>query len=117
MKNIKFGILGFGVLGLIGLLMADVLAGLKNDAANTVLVLAGFAVPAAMGGMGIKAPFQRWHAILSLVGFALVVVKLRIWETIKFISLLPMGFKLSMVAAIVGLVLSIIAIAKPEEQA
>jgi hypothetical protein len=116
-KNIKFAVLAFGVLGLVGLLMSDILGGLKHDAVNTILVLAGFAAPAAMAGMALKGPFQRWQAGVALAGFALVAIKLRVWQTIKFLSLLPMGLKLALVACVVGLIVSAIAVAKPDDKA
>ena len=115
MKNLKFGVLAFGVLGLIGLFMSDIIAGLKHDAANSIMVILGFALPAAMGGMGLKAPFKRWQGAVALAGFALVAIKLRAWEMIKFISLMPMGLKLAIISCLVGAVVAAITVAVPEE--
>ena len=115
MKNLKFGVLAFGVLGLVGLFMSDIVAGLKHDAANSIMVLLGFAAPAAMGAMGLKAPFKRWQGIVALVGFALVTVKLRAWEMIKFISLMPMGLKFALISCLAGAVVAAITVAVPEE--
>lgn len=115
MNNLKFGILICGAVGLIGLLMAGILKGLSSDAVNSILVLAGFGVPAAMGAMAAaKPPMLRWQAVVSLAGFALVAIKLRVWDMLKVMSLLPMGFKLSIFACLAGIVVSVLALAKPE---
>lgn len=115
MKNLKFGVLAFGVLGLIGLFMSDIIAGLKHDAANSIMVIVGFALPAAMGAMGLKSPFQRWQGAVALAGFALVAIKLRAWTMIKFISLMPLGLKFAIISCLVGAVVAAITIAVPEE--
>jgi len=115
-KNIKFAVLAFGVLGLLGLLVTGgIMEGIKHDTANTVLVLAGFAIPAVLGGLAIKAGLKRPQAGIALAGFALTFVKLRVWQMIKFLSLMPMGLKLAIIASAAGLVVAIVAVAKPEE--
>jgi hypothetical protein len=115
-KNLKYGVLGFGVLGLVGLLvMGGLMNSLKHDAANTIMVLVGFIAPIAMGAMGLKAPFKRWQGIVALLGFVLVAVKFRAWEMIKFIGLMPMGMKLAIISCLVGAVVAAITVAVPEE--
>ena len=116
MKNLKFGVLAFGALGLIGLLMSDVMSGFKHDAANTIMVLLGFGVPAAMGAMGLKKPFARWMGGVALAFFALACIKLRSWEMIKFMSLLPMGLKLAVISSLAGAVVAAITVAVPEDK-
>lgn len=120
MKNLKIGVLAFAALGLISLLMEFEMLklGLKHDAANTIMVLVGFILPLAMGIMGLtKPPFQMWQAGVALAGFALVAIKFRIWKTIKFIGDAPMSMKLTMIAIIGGVIVSAIALAKPESKA
>lgn len=117
MKNLKLGVLAFGALGVISLLMEFQMLklGFKHDAANTIMVLVGFILPLVMGIMGVtKPPFLAWQAGVAAAGFALVFVKFRLWQTIKFIGDVPMSMKLSMIAVIGGLIVSILAIAKPE---
>ena len=116
MKNLKFGVLAFGVLGLIALFMMDIIQGLKHDAVNAIMVILGFALPTAMGAMALKKPFLRWMGAVALAGFALVAIKLRIWDMLKVISLVPTSIKLAIVACIGGIVVSIITLAKPEAE-
>ncbi len=118
MKNLKFIIIAFGVLGLISLVMLDIFKGLDRDAAQAILLIAAFAVPVIVSVVGItKPPAQAWQAAAALAGFVLAFVKFRVWEMVKVLSLLPMGYKLGMVAAVGGIVVSILALVKPEAKA
>ena len=120
MKNLKLGVLAFAALGLISLVMEFEMLKLmlKHDAANTILVLVGFILPLAMGIMGLtKPPFQMWQAGVALAGFALVAIKFRIWSTIKHIGDAPLSGKLTMIAIIGGVIVSALALAKPESKA
>lgn len=120
MKNLKFGVIAFAALGLISLLMEFEMLKimLKVDAASTVMVLVGFILPLVMGIMGAaKPPFQMWQAGVALAGFALVAIKFRIWQTIKHIGDAPLSGKLTMIAIIGGVIVSAIALAKPENKA
>jgi hypothetical protein len=115
-KNLKFGVLLFGALGLVSLFMLKIIPdGFKHDAVNAILVLAGFAAPVAMGVMGISKPFARWMGAVATAGFALVLVKFRVYEMIKHIGDVPTEFKLLIISTVLGLVVSIITLAKPEE--
>jgi hypothetical protein len=117
-KNLKFGVLLFGVLGVVSLLILGIIPdGFKEDAVNSILVLAGFAVPAVVAAMGAaKPPFQRWQAAVAVAGFALVFVKMRMWVIAPHIMDLPgAGFKLMIISTILGLIVSIIALVKSEE--
>jgi hypothetical protein len=119
-KNLKIGVLAFAALGLISLFMEFEMLKfmLKADKANTIMVLVGFILPLAMGIMGLtKPPFQMWQAGVALAGFALVAIKFRIWQTIKHIGDAPLSGKLTMIAIIGGVIVSAIALAKPEGKA
>jgi hypothetical protein len=112
-------ILLFGALGVVSLLMEfDTLkAGLEHDTANYAMVLAGFVLPLLMGLMGVmKPPFMAWQAAVALAGFALVAVKLRIWDTLPHIGEVPMAGKLGMVAVVGGGVGSVRARVMPENR-
>ena len=118
MKNLKIGILACGAVLLVLTLTNHVGESFKADALNTLLVLVGMAVPTAMGAMGLaKPPFLQWQAIASTAGFGLVAVKLKIWDTLPHIMDFDAKGKIGMAALVVGLVLSIMAIAKPENAA
>lgn len=117
-KNLKIGILVFGALGLIGMFMSEIGLLFKYDKVNTILMLAAFAVPAIMGAMGLaKPPFQMWQAGVSLAGFVLAVIKIRLWQTLPHIGDAPTGMKLVLIATLGGVIVSVLALAKPEAKA
>lgn len=117
MKQTKFAIIALGALGLIGLFMSGILKGFEHDKANVIMVLAGFGVPVAMGALALKAPMERWQAGVALAGFALAAVKLRAWEMVKLIAHLPLGFKFAVLGCLLGVVVSLVALVKPEPRA
>ena len=119
MPQLKFGILGLGVLGLIAIFLPLVSAGdlsislwdaRKADAGQVYLTMSGFLVPAIIGGVSIaQKKLLRYHGIVATIFFALALIKVRdAYEG-------AIGGKLLFVAAILGLIVSIAAIAKPEE--
>ena len=123
MKNIKFAVLAFGVLGLIGCFLPLISAegmsfsffdGRKGpDGVQIYLTMAGYALAAVMGAMGVAKGFKRPQAIASLVGFAFVVLKLRhgFTEMLK----MAIGGKLMFIAVVGGVVASVIALAMPDD--
>jgi hypothetical protein len=79
------------------------------------MVLAAYLAPTAMGAMGLaKPPFLQWQAIVATAGFALACVKFRIWDLLPHIADMPGKLAIVLIATVVGLVVSILAIAKPE---
>jgi hypothetical protein len=117
-KNLKLGVLICGALGLAGMLMSGVGAMLEGDKVSAIIMLAAFGLPVVMGVMGLtKPPFQAWQAGVSLASFALASVKVRVWETIKLIGDLPTSLKLMVIGALVGVIVSVIAVIKPESKA
>jgi hypothetical protein len=119
MKHLKLGILVCGAV-LLAMLLAGQMVGsfvdlLKADPANTIIVLVGLAVPTAVAALGLaKPPFLQWQAIVATAGFALVVVKMRLWQTLPHIADMNAKAIVAHVALVLGLVLSILSIAKPE---
>lgn len=118
MKNLKIGVLLFGVLGIVGAFLPFVSMGDQSmslwdaralDAGQVYLTMGSFAVAAVMGAIAMASSMQRWQAIVATLAFALAVVKNR--------SNMDgaIGAKLMLVAAAVGLVLAIITIVKPEK--
>jgi hypothetical protein len=117
-KNLKLGILACGAVLLVVLLTDHIVDSLKEDALNTILVLVGAAVPTLLGLLGLaRPPFQQWQSVASLAGFGLVAVKFRIWETLPHIAKMATKEEVEMIAIVVGIVISAIAIARPEEHA
>jgi hypothetical protein len=114
-KNLKFLILGFGGLGLAMIFVSDFSAALKEEQTNTFIMLACFGVAAVTGLMSIlKPPAQAWEALLALAGFSLAAVKLRVWETLPKFMDHDIKLKLILVAAVGGVVVGALALAKPE---
>jgi hypothetical protein len=119
-KNLKFGVLLFGALGVIGLLVLGWTAMLEADKAQAILVMAGFVVPLVMGIMGVtKPPFQKWQAAVAAAGFALIFVKMRMWDILPHIAdvmkFFGAGMLMVIIACVAGLIVSILAIVKSEE--
>ncbi len=123
MKNIKFAVLACGLLGLIACFLPMIsMEGMSisfwdahkaPDGVQVYLVMAGYALAAVMGAMGAAKGLKRPQAIAALVGFAFVVFKFRggFFDLLKA----AIGAKLMFVAAVAGLVVSILAVAKPED--
>ncbi len=121
MQNLKFGVLVCGLLGLVGCFLPMVSGeGMsisffdtrKLDAANFFIVAGGYAAALAMGAMGAAKGMQRWMSIVAIVGFGLIVAKMRgaVIDMLK----LGIGAKLMAIAAIAGLVFAILTVTKPE---
>ena len=118
MKSLKLAVLVCGALGLAGLVMVGLGAQLERDKANTILLLIAFAVPVLMAVAALaKPPFRVWQAGVSLACFALAAYKLQLWTTIKAIGEVPAAQKLVLVGAGLGVILSAIAVMKPEPEA
>ena len=122
MKNLKFGLIVCGVLGVIGAFLPMVkmgsasislweLKGLPGGAGQVYLTLAGFIVGIVMGGLALKGGLKRWQSIVAAVGFALATLKLRG----SFSG--AIGAKVMFLAAVIGLVVAIVTIVKPEKAA
>ncbi|HPH67132.1 MAG TPA: hypothetical protein PLF40_15365 [Kofleriaceae bacterium] len=123
MKNLKYGILGLGVLGLLACFLPFVSFGdqsmsffgmRKAVAGQVYITMAGFILAAVMGGMGLKQ-LLKWQAGAAAAGFAFVLFKLRdgITDLLKHGAI---GAKLMVVAAVAGLVVSILAAVKGTEE-
>ena len=124
MKVMKLLILLFGCIGLVGYIAplderSWFTETLHEEAITAILLLAGFGVPVIMAVLGVaKPPFQSWQAVAALAGFVLVAVKIRVWDVLPNIAD-RMGWspRLMLVASLAGLVVSAIAVAKPEDKA
>jgi hypothetical protein len=123
MKNMKVLILVFGILGVISLFIPTegftMFAFLKLAGMGYLVpVLGGFVLAAVMGAMGLaKPPMLQWQAGLAAAGFGMVFVRMKFWQMLKGIGDTPLSGKLLIVAVLGGLIVSIIALAKPEAKA
>jgi hypothetical protein len=117
MQNLKFGVVVCGLLGLVGCFL-PMIEGISFfdtrvfDASNAYIVMAAFVAPIAMGAMGIHKGMQRWMSIVAIVGFSVVVLRMR-GEMIDMLKA-GIGGKLMAIAAIAGLICAILTTVKPE---
>jgi hypothetical protein len=120
MKNLKFGVIGAGALGLISIFLPWVKFGEASaslwklrpliGAGDFWIIVLGFAVPLAMGVMGVvKGPMQKWQCGTAAGFFALALFKVR--DAFD----LAIGAKLMMLAAVAGLAMSVVLIVKGED--
>jgi membrane protease YdiL (CAAX protease family) len=117
-KYLKLGVLICSALGLAGMFMTGVGAQLEGDKANTIILLVAFALPVLMAVSALaRPPFQAWQAGVSLACFALVAYKLQIWKTIKEIGDHPTPLKLILIGAGLGVIVSVVAVLRPESKA
>jgi len=117
-KALKLGVVICGVLGIVGLAMTGIDLMMEADKLSTIVMLAAYALPIVMGAVAlVKPPFAAWQAGVSLAGFALAAYKLRIWELIQAFGDTPTGFKLMALGAGIGVILTIVAVMKPEDGA
>jgi hypothetical protein len=124
-KILKFAVLAWGLLGLVACFLP--LASMPGltvtfwdthkgpEGAQTYFVMAGYVIAAVMGGVGVAKGLTRPVALASAVGFGLVLIKFRgifseLWRS-------AIGGKLLLVAAIGGLVISIVAAALAKDEA
>jgi hypothetical protein len=117
MQNLKFGVVACGLVGLAGCFL-PMMAGLsffdtrRFDAANFYIVAGGFATAAAMGGLGIARGMQRWMSIIAIVGFSVILLRMR-GEVVELLKA-GVGAKLMGTAALAGVALAILTTVKPE---
>lgn len=121
MKNLKLGVLAFAALGLLILLTDEAFRMLLTHptvgGAAGLMIFGGLGLALAMGIVGMtKPPFTQVHAILALVGFALPAIKLEFWTWLSHIGEVVKEPKalLLLVAIVGGLVVSAMAVGKPE---
>ena len=118
MKILKLGVVICGVLGVVGLVMADLERMMEADKITTIVMVAAYVLPIVMALLAlVRPPFQAWQAGVSLACFALVTWKLQLWEMIRELGSAPGGFQLMAIGAVVGVVLTVIAVMKPEDGA
>jgi hypothetical protein len=121
-KNLKIGILVCGVLGILSMFIPQSGMSLFQlfklmGGAQVGIMIAAFALPTVMGAMALKAPMQKWQAGVAAAGFGLASFKLEVWKAIPHIGDLVKFFPMLLIvlAAIAGLVLSIVVLVKGSE--
>jgi hypothetical protein len=116
-QNLKFGVVACGLLGVVGCFL-PLTAGFslfdtrEFDAANFYIIAGAYASALVMGAMGVHKGMQRWMAIVAIVGFSVVILRMR-GELIELLKA-GIGGKLMGISALAGLVLAILTTVKPE---
>src|SRR5690242_14762519 len=81
MKNVKLALLVCGVAGLASCFIGDLslwkMHELPGFMAPVLVAVIGFAAAAAMAGMSLNKPMQKWQPIVALIGS---VASLWIWQ-------------------------------------
>lgn len=126
MKNLKFGLLGCGVIGLIATFLPLISFGELSISLWKMRIapvgldghpyphMLFMLVPIAMGAMWIKQGYQKWMGIASTVAFVLSFINFR-EGFFKLLTDGAIGAKLLFVAIVGGLVVSIISIVKAND--
>ena len=118
MKNLKILIMLCGA-GLLVMMLTDGIgAKFEADKVDALIMLAAFALPTLMGLMGLaKPPFMAWQGAIALAGFGVAAVRGKIWEALpNFMDQTGKG-KAGMILLVLGIVVSALSIAKPEDKA
>jgi hypothetical protein len=123
MNNLKFGVLACGLVGLIACFIPDhgasfwtmrVAPAEMGGGFHVYIILAAYAAAAVMGALAVaKPPMLRWQSIVATLAFGLILLKFRalVVDALKHGNL---SVRLMMISAILGVVVSILALAKPE---
>ena len=121
MRNLKFGVLVCGLFGVVGCFL-PISAGegvsfsfvdyRKADAGYFYTIVAGFVAGLVMGALGASKRMDRWMSVVAVAGFGVIVAKMRgqLLDMLK----LGVGAKLMAVAAVGGVIFSILTIVTPE---
>ena len=118
MRNLKYGVLAAGLLGLVGVflpLSRDLSWWQRREGPDTVgvfFVIGAFALALGMGALGLSRGLQRWIALVALICFAFVILKFRLAFFELFTS--QAGGLLIGVAAAAGFACTALAAWRPE---
>ena len=115
MKNLKLAILLCGG-ALLGIFISDGVS-FSENAADTFIFLAAFALPTLMGALALfKPPAESWHAGIALAGFGTAAVRGKVWDQLSAFGELSGKGKAAAIILIVGVLISILAMLKPENK-
>jgi hypothetical protein len=114
-KNLKLVILACGG-ALLGIYVSDGL-NFSDNAADTIIFLAAYALPTLMGLLAlIKPPAMAWHGAIALSGFGTAAVRSKVWDSFGGFGELSGKGKAGVILLVVGVLVSILAMLKPENK-
>jgi hypothetical protein len=119
MKGLKFAILVVGLVGAVASFLPFVgdlsfwkYAEVADRAVKAYVVVGGFGLAALVALLAIaRGGLARVHGVLALVGFALTLVP---DEVRKGFDVGTLGGKLLLIAGALGVLISLVAVVKPE---
>ena len=75
-------------------------------------------MPVVMAVTGlVRPPLQAWQAGVSLACFALEAFKMKFWTMLEDLADMPHSVQMMLVAAVLGVIVSAIAVLRPEPSA
>ena len=127
MNKLKLGVLALAVCGLVASFLPFRAATVGSEPVSFYklvnafrqghqfyLTVGGYILALLMALIAIvRPPMQQWQGIASIVGFAWVIMKLR-EHFVQHITEDPIGAKLMVISAIIGVVVALFCAAKPE---
>jgi hypothetical protein len=112
---LKLAILACGG-ALLGIFIAGGLD-FSANVADTIIFLAAYALPTLMGLLALlKPPAQAWHGAIALAGFGVAAVRGQVWNMLSGFGELGGKEKAVPILIIVGVLVSILAMLKPESK-
>jgi len=119
-KKLKVAILLCGLLGLAELVIPFRGASMLRfwfavEPAQSIVITAAFVLPIFMAAVALaRPPIQGWQAGVSLASFLMAAVKFRVWDLLGNLSLAGLHGCLLIGAIVVGAILSLVALIRPE---
>src|SRR5262245_39300633 len=124
MSKLKYAVLACGLVGLVGCFIPEhgvsfwttreLLPTELGGGFHVFLVIGAYVLATAMGVLAIaKPPLLHWQSLLAIASFALVPIKFRslLVDLLKHGNL---GVRMMLIAAIVGVIVSVVALVKAE---
>lgn len=88
------------------------------DSFRLVLMFLGFGLPAGLALWSLLGkPYQAWHGMVVMAGFAIVLVKAEVWTMFGKFTDLYLPMQLQAVAIVLGAVAAVVAYAKEADAA
>jgi len=121
MKKLALPILVFALLGIASMFVPGPHGSLfrlyaEFDSVRLTLLLLSFAAAGIAAGLALRK-VRGWHGYLALGGFALAMVKARVWTVLQHFSDSQIPLKLQAIAIVGGVIFTLLAtaIGEPHE--
>ena len=120
MKRLALPILVFALLGIASLFVPGPHGSLfqlyaEFDTVRLTLLVLSFAMAAIAARLALRK-VRSWHGYLALGGFALAMVKARVWDVLKHFGDAGTPLKLQAIAIVGGVIFTLLATAVGEDR-